>query len=138
LPAGVDIGQGGDPEACFADQLSEYAARPECDERAENGVLQETGEKLGSAAEHRLYDDGESNPLCRRADGRLVLEVECDATALGLVGSRGSGLDDGRESQLDSRSDRSLGVLGDPLGDEGQTVGGQQLPRLGGIEPGVL
>jgi hypothetical protein len=36
------------------------------------------------------------------------------------------------------RLDRSFGVLGDPLGDDGQTVRGQQLPRLGGIQPGVV
>ena len=82
---GVDVGQRGDPQARFADELGEDAARPERDERAEDRVLQEPGEQLGAAAEHRLHDDREADPFCGRADRRLVLEVERDAAGLGLV-----------------------------------------------------
>ena len=100
---GVDVGQGRDPEARFADQLGEHAARAERDERAEDRILQEPGEQLGTAAEHRLHDDGESDPLGGRADGRLVLEVERDAAGLGLVSARGGRLDDGWKAELGGR-----------------------------------
>ena len=99
----VDVRQGGDPEAGLSDQLGEHTTWPERNEWAEDWVLQETGKQLGSAAEHRLHDDGETDSLCGCADGRFVLEVERDAAGLGLVSARGGRLDDSRESQLGGR-----------------------------------
>ena len=55
---GVDVGQRRDPERRLADQLGEDAARPEGDERAEDGVLDDAGEQLGAALQHRLDDHG--------------------------------------------------------------------------------
>ncbi len=125
-------------KAGVADQLGEDAAGPERDERAEDRILDEPGQQLGAAAEHRLHDDREADPLGGRPNRRLVLEVERDAAGLGLVRAGGGRLDDGREAELGGCRDRRVGVLGDPLGHERQAVGGEQLARLGGIEPRVL
>ena len=82
---GVTVRERRDPERRLADQLGEDAARPERDERAEDRVLDDAGEELGAARDHRLDDDRRADALGRLAHGLLVGEVERDAAGLGLV-----------------------------------------------------
>src|SRR5579864_3461639 len=82
---GIDVGERGRPDAGAADQLGEHAARPEGDERSEDGVLNDAGEELGSAFDLRLHDHRRADALDGRADGELVAEAERDAPAFRLV-----------------------------------------------------
>ena len=97
---GVDVGERREPEPRLADQLCEDAAGAERDERPEDGILDDAGEQLRAALHHRLHEHREPDPLDRRAHRLLVLEVERDASRLGLVRARGGGLHDDRIAEL--------------------------------------
>ena len=61
-----------DPELRLADQLGEDAAGAERDERAEDRILDDAGEQLGAAANHRLDEHRRADPLGGRAHRILV------------------------------------------------------------------
>ena len=82
---GVDISERGDSETRVADQLRVDAAGPEGDEGPENRVLDDSGQELDAARDHRLDEHGPAYPARGLGDGILVTEVERDASALGLV-----------------------------------------------------
>ena len=94
------VGERRDPEACLADQLGEDAARPERDERPEDGILDDAGEELGAALDHRLDDTGAPMRAAAARTACLVAEVEREPAELGLVRAGGGGLDDDREAEL--------------------------------------
>ena len=126
-------------KAGLADQLGEHSARPERDERAEDRILHEPGKQLGTAAEHRLHDDRAADPLrggSRRPPRRarssatppvsvLCAPAAADLTTAGKPSSRPPATASSASSAIRS-------------GDEREAVGAKQLPRLGGIQPGVL
>src|SRR5215207_4109644 len=92
----VDVRDRREPEGGVADQLREDSARAEGNEGTENRVLDDAREQLGASAHHRLYEQRLPDPLGGGANLALISEVESDAALLGLVGSRGGGLEDGR------------------------------------------
>ena len=97
---GVDVRERGEPEAGLVDQLREHAARAEGDERAEDRVLDDPGEQLDAARDHRLHEHRPADARGGGANGVLVGQVERDAAGLGLVGAGLGGLDDDREAEL--------------------------------------
>ena len=98
---------------------------PERHERPEDGVLDDAGEELRSARDHRLDDHRRADPPDGVADGRLVSEVERDAARLGLVRPGGRDLDDHRKPDLVRGCDRLVHRVRDPLGDERYPIGEQ-------------
>src|SRR3954452_5420453 len=115
---GVDVRQRGDPELGAADQLCEHAARAEGDERAEHGVLYDSGQQLGAAADHRLNDQRSADALGCSADLLIALEVERAAATLGLVCAGRGGLEDDRTPESVCGGDRVVRVDRDLLGHE--------------------
>ena len=67
---GVGVGQRGDADLGVADDLGEHAAGPERDERPEHRVLDDAGEQLGAAADHRLDQRRQADPRQRLAPAR--------------------------------------------------------------------
>ena len=107
----------------------------EGDERPEDRVLDDPGEKLGTAADERLDQNGKADSLRCLANLRLRLETDGDAARLGLVRARHRALDDCGQPKLDRRR-HSLGCrLGHLLGNDGDAVGVEQRPGLGWLEP---
>ena len=98
---------GVEPEVGVADQLGHHAPRPEGDEGAEHRVLRDARQKLDAARDLRLHDHGSTDPSGRGVYGSSVVEVEHDATRLGLVRSRVGRLDDDGVAEL-VRDDRRL------------------------------
>ena len=99
----VDVGQRRDPEPRLTDQLRQYSAGAEGDERAERRVLNDACEQLDPALDHGLDDHRRPDPLRGRPDGGFVGQVQRDASRLGLVRTRFAGLDDDRHAELASR-----------------------------------
>ena len=102
----VDVGERRDPKLGRADQLGVDAARPEGDQRPEDGILDEAGQQLDAAGDHRLDDDREADALDGGTDLGLVAQVEGDAARLRLVRAGLGGLDDDREAELGRRRPR--------------------------------
>ena len=109
----VDVGERRDAELGRADQLRVDAARPEGDERAEDGILDKAGQQLDAAGDHRLDDDRTADALDRGTDLGLVAQVERDAAGLRLVRAGLGGLDDDREAQRGGRGRGLAGGLGE-------------------------
>jgi hypothetical protein len=103
----VDVRERGQPEAGFADQLGQHAARAEGDERPEDRVLDDSGEELDAALDHRLHEHRPADARGGGANRVLVGQVERDAAGLGLVGAGLGGLHDDREADL-GRGDGGL------------------------------
>ena len=116
--AGIVVGQRREPEAGLADQLGQDAARTERDQRPEDRILDEAGQELDAACDHRLDDEGSADPFPGAANLVGAREVEDDPALLGLVGAGLGGLDDNREAELYRECGGLVGVGGEPLGNQ--------------------
>jgi hypothetical protein len=114
---GVDISERGNSETRVPDQLRENAAGPEGDQGPENGVLDNSGQKLDAARDHRLDENGPAYPARGLGDGSLIAEVERHAAALGLVRAGLRCFHDCREPELDGCRGGVLGPVGQALRD---------------------
>ena len=135
---GVHVCEWSDAEGGIADQLGEDAAGAEGDQWAEDGVLDEAGEELGAASDHRLNDHRRADPVGRFPDGGGVAEVERDSAALALVDAGGGGLDDDGVAEGDGGFDRLLGRVRHFLADERDPVGQQEGADVGRLEPDIV
>ena len=71
----IDVRERGNPEGGVADQLGEDSAGAEGDEWAENRVLDDAGQELGTTADHRLHEHRQPDPLDGGPDLPLVAQV---------------------------------------------------------------
>ena len=97
---GVGVGQRRDAELGLADQLREDASGPERHERAEDRVLDDAGEELGAAREHRLDQDWRADALSGLANLVLSRETERNPAGFGLVRAGLRALDNCGKTEL--------------------------------------
>ena len=145
-PAGPRVVERRQGDRAVGEDLDEYAARRQHDDRAEQRVVRHPHRELDAGGRGRAHQHPRAEPVRQvvvaRGDGRRIVQPEQHAAHVGLVRSGLAGLEDDREAEPLRRRERLVPGRDRGRLDRGDPVVPQQGERLDrvqrpGREPGA-